>query len=51
VPFYLEGLLALPVQVAGILMTALPLSIAVLAPISGRDKGDGEEAQGRERAV
>jgi MFS family permease len=35
VPFYLEGLLALPVQVAGILMTALPLSIAVLAPISG----------------
>ncbi len=34
-PFYLEELLALPVQVAGILMTALPVSIAVLAPVSG----------------
>ena len=35
-PFYLEELLALPVQTVGILMTAVPLSIAVVAPISGR---------------
>jgi EmrB/QacA subfamily drug resistance transporter len=34
-PFYLEELLALPVQKAGILMTAVPVSIAVLAPVSG----------------
>src|SRR5208337_4417794 len=35
-PFYLEELRALPVHVAGLLMTAVPLSIGVVAPLSGR---------------
>jgi EmrB/QacA subfamily drug resistance transporter len=35
-PFYLEELLALPTHVAGLLMTAVPLTIAVVAPASGR---------------
>ncbi len=35
-PFYLEELRALPVHVAGLLMTAVPLTIAVVAPLSGR---------------
>jgi EmrB/QacA subfamily drug resistance transporter len=34
-PFYLEELLALPVHLAGVLMTAVPLTIAVVAPLSG----------------
>jgi EmrB/QacA subfamily drug resistance transporter len=34
-PFYLEELLALPVDLAGLLMTAVPLTIAVVAPASG----------------
>ena len=34
-PFYLEELLALPVHLAGLLMTAVPLTIAVVAPFSG----------------
>ncbi|MGB8991900.1 MAG: MFS transporter [Desulfobaccales bacterium] len=34
-PFYLEELLALPVHLAGVLMTAVPLTIAVVAPFSG----------------
>jgi EmrB/QacA subfamily drug resistance transporter len=34
-PFYLEELLALPVHLAGLLMTAVPLTIAVVAPLSG----------------
>ncbi len=34
-PFYLEELRALPVHVAGLLMTAVPLSIGVVAPLSG----------------
>jgi EmrB/QacA subfamily drug resistance transporter len=34
-PFYLEELLALPVNLAGLLMTAVPLTIAVVAPLSG----------------
>ena len=34
-PFYLEELLALPVHVAGLLMTAVPLTIAVVGPLSG----------------
>ena len=34
-PFYLEELLALPAHVAGLLMTAVPLTIAVVAPFSG----------------
>ncbi|HZE21310.1 MAG TPA: DHA2 family efflux MFS transporter permease subunit [Desulfobaccales bacterium] len=34
-PFYLEELLALPVDLAGLLMTAVPLTIAVVAPVSG----------------
>ena len=34
-PFYLEELLALPVHTAGLLMTAVPLTIAVVAPASG----------------
>jgi EmrB/QacA subfamily drug resistance transporter len=35
-PFYLEELLALPAHVAGLLMTAVPLTIALVAPFSGR---------------
>ncbi|MFZ0050631.1 MAG: DHA2 family efflux MFS transporter permease subunit [Desulfobaccales bacterium] len=35
-PFYLEELRALPVHLAGLLMTAVPLTIAVVAPLSGR---------------
>ncbi|MGA9821377.1 MAG: MFS transporter [Desulfobaccales bacterium] len=35
-PFYLEELRAQPVHVAGLLMTAVPLTIGVVAPISGR---------------
>jgi EmrB/QacA subfamily drug resistance transporter len=35
-PFYLEELLALPAHVAGLLMTAVPLTIAAVAPLSGR---------------
>jgi EmrB/QacA subfamily drug resistance transporter len=34
-PFYLEDLLALPPQQAGLLMTAVPLTIMVVAPVSG----------------
>jgi EmrB/QacA subfamily drug resistance transporter len=34
-PFYLEDLLALPPQEAGLLMTAVPLTIMVVAPVSG----------------
>ena len=34
-PFYLEQLRAFPIQVAGLLLTPLPLTIAVIAPISG----------------
>ena len=34
-PFYLEELLALPVHLAGLVMTAVPLTIAVVAPLSG----------------
>jgi EmrB/QacA subfamily drug resistance transporter len=34
-PFYLEELLALPAHQAGLLMTAVPLTIAVVAPFSG----------------
>jgi EmrB/QacA subfamily drug resistance transporter len=34
-PFYLEDLLALPAQEAGLLMTAVPLTIMVVAPVSG----------------
>jgi len=34
-PFYLEELRALPVHLAGLLMTAVPLTIAVVAPLSG----------------
>ncbi len=34
-PFYLEELRALPVYSAGLLMTAVPLTLAVVAPISG----------------
>jgi len=32
-PFYLEELLALPAHLAGLLMTAVPLTIAVVAPV------------------
>jgi len=35
-PFYLEELRALPVHLAGLLMTAVPLTIGVVAPLSGR---------------
>lgn len=35
-PFYLEELRALPAHLAGLLMTAVPLTIAVVAPLSGR---------------
>jgi EmrB/QacA subfamily drug resistance transporter len=35
-PFYLEELRALPAHLAGLLMTSVPLTIAVVAPISGR---------------
>ena len=35
-PFYLEELRALPVHVAGLLMTSIPLTIGVVAPLSGR---------------
>ena len=35
-PFYLEELLALPAHVAGLLMTSVPLAIAVVAPVTGR---------------
>ena len=34
-PFYLEELLALPPHEAGLLMTAVPLTILVVAPVSG----------------
>ena len=34
-PYYLEELLALPAHQAGLLMTAVPLTIAVVAPLSG----------------
>jgi len=34
-PFYLEELLALSPQEAGLIMTAVPLTISVVAPISG----------------
>ena len=35
-PFYLEQLRHFPTQVAGLLLTPLPLSIAVLSPFTGR---------------
>jgi EmrB/QacA subfamily drug resistance transporter len=35
-PFYLIQLRAFPIQTAGLLLTPLPLTIAVVAPISGR---------------
>ncbi len=35
-PFYLEELRALPIYLAGLLMTVVPLTIAVVAPVSGR---------------
>ncbi len=35
-PFYLEELRGLPVYVAGLLMTVVPLTIAMVAPVSGR---------------
>jgi EmrB/QacA subfamily drug resistance transporter len=35
-PFYLEELRAFPVHLAGLLMTAVPLTIGVVAPLSGR---------------
>ena len=35
-PFYLEELRALPIHVAGLLLTAVPLTIGVVAPLSGR---------------
>jgi EmrB/QacA subfamily drug resistance transporter len=34
-PFYLEELLALPAHQAGLLMTAVPLTLALVAPFSG----------------
>ncbi|HTX71730.1 MAG TPA: MFS transporter [Rectinemataceae bacterium] len=34
-PFYLEQLRSLPTEVAGLLLTPLPLTIAIVAPISG----------------
>lgn len=34
-PFYLEELLGLPAHIAGLLMTALPLTFALVAPLSG----------------
>lgn len=34
-PFYLEELLSLPADRAGLIMTAVPLTIAVVAPLSG----------------
>jgi EmrB/QacA subfamily drug resistance transporter len=35
-PFYLEELRAQPAHIAGLVMTAVPLTIAVVAPVSGR---------------
>jgi MFS family permease len=35
-PFYLEQLRHFPTQVAGLLLTPLPLTIAILAPFTGR---------------
>jgi EmrB/QacA subfamily drug resistance transporter len=35
-PFYLMQLRGFPIQTAGLLLTPLPLTIAVIAPISGR---------------
>jgi EmrB/QacA subfamily drug resistance transporter len=35
-PFYLEQLRAFPVEIVGLLLTPLPIMIAIVAPISGR---------------
>ncbi|MGO8942154.1 MAG: MFS transporter [Syntrophobacteraceae bacterium] len=34
-PFYLEELMAMPAQKAGLMMTAVPLTISLVAPLSG----------------
>ncbi|MHC1725870.1 MAG: MFS transporter [Syntrophobacteraceae bacterium] len=35
IPFYLQELMAMPVKKAGMVMTAVPLTISVVAPLSG----------------